>query len=67
MGRTVRHTIYEDPITRKFALIRVPRTFLDGDRLPIPPMVRWLDTHDDVVAALPDLFDVDEDEPGTGF
>jgi hypothetical protein len=29
-------TIYEDPITRTFALIRVPPRFAGGDKLPIP-------------------------------
>jgi hypothetical protein len=60
----VRHVIYEDPITRKFALIRVPPKFIEGDKLPIPPTTRWLDTRDEVVAALPGLLDADEGEEG---
>jgi hypothetical protein len=60
----MKHAIYEDPVTGKFALIRVPQTFAEGDKLPIPPTVQWLDTRDDVVAALPGLLDIDEDNDG---
>jgi hypothetical protein len=60
----MKHAIYEDPVTGKFALIRVPQTFAEGDKLPIPPTVQWLDTRDDVVAALPSLLDLDEDNDG---
>ena len=56
----MKHTIYEDPITHKFALVKVPANFIDGDKLPIPPTARWLTTREDAVAALPGLFDVDE-------
>jgi hypothetical protein len=59
----MKHTIYEDPITRKFALIRVPPRFAEGDKLPIPPTVRWLDTREELMAALPLLFDEDDDLP----
>lgn len=58
----MKHAIYEDPVTHRFALIRVPPTFAEGDELPIPPTVQWLDTRDDVLAALPGLFDTDEDD-----
>jgi hypothetical protein len=57
----VRHTIYEDPVTHKFALVRVPANFIDGDKLDIPATARWLTTREDAVAALPSLFEVDED------
>jgi len=53
----MKHTIYEDPVTHKFAWIRVPSNFEEGDKLPIPPTVRWLDTREEVVAALPTLLD----------
>lgn len=56
----MKHAIYEDPTTHKFAIIRVPVKFADGDRLPIPPDARWFDTHDAAVSALPDLFNQDE-------
>ena len=57
------HTIYEDPVTHKFAWIRVPSSFEDGDMLPIPPTVRWLDTREEVVATLSTLLEEDEDSP----
>jgi hypothetical protein len=57
----VRHTIYEDPVTHKFALVRVPANFIDGDKLEIPGTALWLTSREDAVAALRSLFDVDED------
>jgi hypothetical protein len=56
----MKHTIYEDPVTHKFALVRVPEKFTEGDKLPIPPTTEWLTTREDAVAALPGLFEVDE-------
>jgi hypothetical protein len=56
----MKHTIYEDPITRKFALIRLPVNFADGDTLPIPPSARWFSTREEAVAALPELFNEDD-------
>lgn len=58
----MKHTIYEDPITHKFALVKVPARFIAGDKLPIPPTARWLATREEAVAALPGLFEVDEDD-----
>lgn len=54
------YTIYEDPITRKFAIIRLPARFADGDKLPIPSTARWFTTREEAVAALPDLLNEDE-------
>ena len=51
----MKHTIYEDPITRKFAIVPLPPKFADGDKLPIPSALRWFDTREDAVAALPEL------------
>jgi hypothetical protein len=56
----MKHTIYEDPITHKFALIRLPMKFADGDKLPILPATRWFVTREEAVAALPELFNQDE-------
>lgn len=56
----MKHTIYEDPVTRKFAWIAVPPQFADGDKLPIPPSAHWFDTREEAVAALPDLLNLDE-------
>jgi hypothetical protein len=33
----MKYTIYEDPVTRKFALLRLPDKFMDGDRLTVLP------------------------------
>ena len=60
----MKHAIYEDPVTGKFALIRVPLTFAEGDELPIPPTVQWLETRDSILAALPGLLDADENDDG---
>ena len=56
----MKHTIYEDPITHKFAIIAVPPKFVDGDKLPIPTTTRWFSTREHAVAALPSLLDEDE-------
>ncbi len=56
----MKHTIYEDPVTRKFALVKVPTNFIDGDKLPIPPTAEWFATQEDAVAALRGLFEVDD-------
>jgi hypothetical protein len=57
---TMKHVIYEDPVTHKFALIRLPDKFLAGDKLPILPTDRWFDTREAAVAALPELLDREE-------
>jgi hypothetical protein len=57
----MRHTIYEDPITRRFALVRVPVKFTEGDKLPIPATAHWHTTREHAVAALRSLLEVDED------
>jgi hypothetical protein len=56
----MKHTIYEDPITHKFALIKLPVKFADGDKLPIQPATRWFVTREEAVAALPELFNQEE-------
>jgi len=61
----MKHTIYEDPVTHKFAWVRVPSNFEEGDKLPIPPAVRWLDTREEVLAELPRLLDEDDDCPAS--
>ena len=52
----MKHTLYEDPVTHKFALIRLPDTFADGDLVPVLPTDRWFSTREEAVAALPELF-----------
>ena len=56
----MKHTIYEDPITHKFAIIRLPVKFADGDKLPILPTTQWFATREEVMATLPELFNQDE-------
>ncbi len=52
----MKYTIYEDPVTLKFALLRLPDEFIDGDSLPILPSDRWFDSREEAVATLPELF-----------
>jgi hypothetical protein len=58
----MRHTILEHPITHRFALVKVPARFVEGDKLPIPPDALWLATRADALAALAGLFDVDDEQ-----
>ena len=55
----MKYAIYESPITHKFALVRLPIKFIDGDKLPIPPDEHWFDTHELALAALPALLNLD--------
>ncbi len=56
----MKHAIYEHPVTHKFALLRLPARFRDGDKLPIPPGNRWFETREQAVAALSELLDEEE-------
>ena len=56
-----RHTIYEHPITHKFALIRLPEKYVEGDPIPLRPTDRWFDTSDGPVAVLSELLNEDDD------
>ena len=55
----MKYAIYEDAVTHRFALIELPATFQDGDDVPIPPADRWFDSHDEALAALPDLLNLE--------
>jgi hypothetical protein len=57
----MKHVLYEDPITHKFALIRLPRQFADGDPVPTPPTDHWFSNREQAIAALPELFNEDDD------
>jgi hypothetical protein len=59
-GSSMKHTIYEDPVTHKFALVRLPSGFLEGEKVPVLPTDRWFDTREEARAALPDLLTSDE-------
>ena len=56
----MKYTIYEDPVTHKYALLRLPDKFVDGDRLPIVPTDRWFASREEAVAALPELLNREE-------
>jgi hypothetical protein len=56
----MKYTIYEDPQTHKFMLLRLPNLFIDGDELQIFPTDQWFASHEDAVAALPDLLNREE-------
>jgi hypothetical protein len=58
----MKYTIYEDPITHRFAHLPLPGRFLEGDRLPPIVTDRWFDSHPAAVAALSDLLARDETE-----
>ena len=51
----LRYTLYEHPVTRKFALVRLPDKFVEGDRLASLPTERWFDSREEAIAALPEL------------
>ena len=60
----MRYALYEHPITHKFALIRLPRRFAEGDPVPTPPSEHWFSNREQAIAALPELFDADDDRVG---
>jgi hypothetical protein len=51
----MKYTLYEHPVTHKFALVRLPDKFMDDDKLPILPTERWFDNREEAIAALPEL------------
>ncbi len=56
----MRYMIYEDARTHKFAFLQLPNRFLEGDALPVAAIDRWFDSHEEAIAALPELFNRDE-------
>ena len=62
----MKYTIYEDPLTHKFAFIPLPARFVDGDKLQIVAN-RWFGSHAEAIAALPELLDREECEPESGL
>jgi hypothetical protein len=59
----MRYLIYEDAVTHKFAFFPLPQRFVDGDALPDVVADRWFDSHEEAIAALPELFDREDNEP----
>jgi hypothetical protein len=60
----MRHTLYQDPVTHRFAVLRLPANFVEGDRLPIPSNARWFATRDEALATLGELLEQDESYSG---
>jgi hypothetical protein len=63
----MQYTLYSDAITHKFALLRLPSGFVEGDKIPILATDRWFDSREEAVAALPELLNREECEPGIGL
>jgi hypothetical protein len=63
----MKYTIYEDPLTHKFAFVPLPARFVDGDKLPGITTDRWFGSRAEAIAALPELLNREECEPGTGL
>jgi hypothetical protein len=59
----MRYTIYEDPLTHKFALLALPKRFVDGDKLASVDTDQWFGSREEALAALPDLLNRDESDP----
>ena len=62
----MRYTLYEDPLTHKFALLPLPSQFVEGDKLPIVATDRWFGSRVEAIAALPELLTREEHEPEIG-
>ena len=56
----MKHALYEDPFTHKFALVRLPAKFAAGDALPIQQADRWFSTREEAVAALRELLNQED-------
>ena len=63
----MKYTIYEDPLTHKFAFLPLPNGFMEGDTLPVVALDPWFGSHAEAIAALPDLLNRDEREPDLGL
>ena len=59
----MKYTIYEDPVTHRFAMIALPARFVDGDKLPVVPTDQWFGSREEAIAALPELLNREELEP----
>jgi hypothetical protein len=60
----MRYTLYEHPVTRRFAFILLPAGFMEGDKLPIVATEQWFETHAEAIAAVPDLLNRAERSSG---
>jgi hypothetical protein len=62
----MKYTIYEDPLTHKFALLPLPNRFVDGDTLPVALIDQWFGSREEAIAALPELLDREEGDASSG-
>ena len=56
----MKYTIYEDPVSHRFAFVPLPNRFVVGDALPVVVADRWFATREEAIAALPELLNVEE-------
>jgi hypothetical protein len=63
----MKYGLYEDPHTRRFALLSLPDRFVDDDRVAVSATARWFDSHDAAVAALAELLDAEDRDCGPGL
>jgi hypothetical protein len=56
----MKYVLYEDPLTHQFALLALPKRFVDGDRLPVNDVDRWFGSREEAIAAVPDLLNREE-------
>ena len=57
----MKHGLYEHPMTHKFALIRLPDQYAEGDTVPTLPSDHWFSSREEALAALPALFNQTDD------
>lgn len=57
----MKHALYEHPITHKFALIRLPKAFVDGDPVPSTTSAHWYSDREQAIASLAELFNQNDD------
>jgi len=63
----MKYTIYEDPLTHRFAFLPLPSRFVEGDELPLVATDRWFGSRVEAIAALPQLLNREESEPEIGL
>jgi hypothetical protein len=55
----LKYAIYEHPVTHRFALIQLPDSFIEGDKIPMLPDDRWFNSREEAVAVLPELLELE--------
>ena len=49
----MKYTIYEDPLTHRFAFLPLPSRFVEGDELPLVATDRWFGSRVEAIAEGP--------------